>query len=215
MSRAALAIAAVSMLCGAPARGVEIVADGGFDDPAHAAWDFENFETVPVSTIAIDAADASGDAGSGSLRLRKSVGANPNSLRGAQCIEVALGQAYTASASLRIPATSSDADGAPSFRIQWFDAPGCGGSPLTASDPFFFSVSLVRDEWLLFGPSDASVPPTALSGRLYVGVVATVNIGSPSFFEASWDEVSIVPEPAAGAAASALFALFALRSRRR
>lgn len=86
---------------------------------------------------------------------------------------------------------------------------------LTASDPFFFAPSLIRDEWLSFGPSDASVPPAALSGRLYVGVVATVDIGSPNFFEASWDDVSIVPEPAAGAAASALLVLLALRSQRR
>ena len=215
MRRAMVLIAAPLALWGAAARAADVVGDGGFDDPAHVAWDFENFETVAVSTIEIADADAAGDPGSGSLRLRKAVAASPNSLRAAQCIEVVPGEAYTASASLRIPAASSDEDGAPFFRIEWFDAVGCGGSSLGASDPFFFPPSLTRDAWLAFGPSDASVRLNARSGRLYVGVTAETSPGSPDFFEASWDDVRIVPEPGAALAGSTAVAALSARRRRR
>ncbi len=88
-------IAIAALLLAAPARAqVELVTDGGFDDAAHAAWDFEIFDG---STIAWTSQDADGGV-PGSLLFQKKVGESPNSLRASQCIDVVPEAEYAISA---------------------------------------------------------------------------------------------------------------------
>ncbi len=192
---------------GATARAAELVTDGGFDDPTLAEWNLQIFDT---STIGVDA-DATGDAGSWSLLLRKKLGENPNSLRVTQCIETVPGTQLDLSARLRIPTQS--AAGAAFLSFQWWEEPGCGGSILGNYDAPVFTPP--PDTWTSLGPFSPEVPAGADSVLLYVGVVVTVDPGSPEVFEASWDDVSVVPEPGGAGAAAALGALAHLLRRRR
>jgi len=201
----------IALVLAAPVRAAELVGDGAFDDPAHAAWTFEQADLT--SEIAWSSEDAAGSMDSGSLLLRKAVGENPNSIRAQQCIDVVPGATYDASAAWFWPAVTDPSEGSPYFRIQWFSGPGCAGDPLTATDPFSFTPSIAHDAWVPFGPAAFDVPAAARSGTLYVGVVAYVSLGSPDFFEARWDAVSILPE--AGGALPAIVALTMLARCRR
>lgn len=192
---------------GTAARAAELVIDGGFDDPTLAEWNLEIFDT---STIGVDA-DATGDAGSWSLLLRKKLGENPNSLRVTQCIETVPGTQLDVSARLRIPTPS--AVGSAYLSLQWWEEPGCGGSILGDYDAPVFTPP--PDTWTSLGPFSQEVPAGADSVRLHVGVVVSVDPGSPAVFEASWDDVSVVPEPGGAGAAAALGALAHLLRRRR
>jgi hypothetical protein len=199
---------AVLLVMAAPANAAELVIDGGFDDPAHPAWDFEQFDLS--STIAWSATDAAGASASGSLSLRKTLGEFPNSLRAAQCIDFVPGAEYEIGGTLFWPSASTE--GSPFIAITFQTGAGCvdaspGGANATIGFP-------PRDVWHALAPTVIQVPPDARSGRLYVGVSGVIVETSPDFFEASWDDVSIVPEPGAAGAGAALTAL-GLRARRR
>ncbi len=187
----------------------ERVVDGGFDAPAHPAWSFEKFDVS--STIAWSSDDANGSISSGSLSLDKAVGENPNSLRANQCIELAPGGEYALLGTLFWPSTSTE--GNPFLSLTFFEEPQCGGASPASTDAVL-GVPL-RDVWTQIGPTLFEVPLDARSGRLYPGVVAFVDLGSLAFFAASWDDVSVVPEPGSSAAIAALGALVALARRRR
>ena len=128
-----IVLVAAGCVIALPGRAVELVLDGGFDDPAHAAWTFEKYDTS--STIERSTADAAGSPSSGSLRLRKAVGENPNSLRGSQCLEVVPGAEYTVSGKVFWPSASDAADArriarAPRFSIALWEVRS-RGSPCT------------------------------------------------------------------------------------
>ncbi|MCL4684754.1 hypothetical protein KJ059_08385 [Myxococcota bacterium] len=187
----------------------EYVVDGGFDDPAHPAWSFEKFDSS--STIAWNSADANGSPSSGSLSLDKAVGENPNSLRAAQCIDMIPGGEYALLGRLFWPSTSTD--GEPFLTISFSEEPRCNGDNRGSTDVFIGAP--LRDAWTQIGPTLIEVPLDARSGRFYSGVSVYVDPGSPDFFAASWDDVSLLPEPGSSAAIAVLGALAALAWRRR
>jgi hypothetical protein len=188
----------------------ERVTDGGFDDPAHPAWAFEKYDVS--STIAWSSEDAAGSPTSGSLSLDKAVGENPNSLRAGQCIEFVPGAAYALSGTLFWPSASTEGD--PFLSVSFHTDPECGGDNVTTASA---SIGIPpRDVWTPIPPTlIAEVPSGAGFGLLYAGVVAHVDVGSPNFFAASWDDISVVPEPGASAAIAALAVLASLSRRRR
>lgn len=199
---------ALACTAAAPARAAELVTDGGFDDPALTAWELQIYDT---STIDWVADDATGDPGSGSLRLRKKVGENPNSLRAVQCFDIVPDSQIDLSARVRVP--TQTAEGTPYLDFEWWSDPGCGGTYLngySSSNPAF-----PPDTWTDHGPHAVDVPAGVHSARLYVGAAVTVDPGSPEVFEVSWDDVSVVPEPARSAAAAALGALALVARRQR
>lgn len=202
------------LLLATPARAqgdVELVTDGGFDDEAHAAWEFQIYDT---STIAWTSQDA--DAGvPGSLLFQKKVGESPNSLRAAQCIDVVPGGEYALSGTLYWPTTSNAADSEPFLSITWQLGPHCTGAAGVPDSSEATIGSPPRDVWTGIGPELVTAPAGVHSGRLYVGAVADVSLGSPDIFEARWDDVSLVPEPGAASGAAAIAALLALAQRRR
>ncbi len=187
----------------------EYVVDGGFDDPAHPAWNFEKFDVS--STIAWSSADANGSLSSGSLSLDKAVGENPNSLRAVQCIELIPGGEYALLGTLFWPSTSTD--GEPFLTITFSAGSQCGGDNHGSTNALIGAP--LRDAWTQIGPTLFEVPLNARSGRFYSGVNADVDPGSLDFFAASWDDVSLVPEPGSSAAIAVLGALAVLARRRR
>ena len=189
---------------------VELVTDGGFDDPTTAAWILQAYDT---STIAWDSQDAAENSSSGSLLLQKKVGENPNSLRASQCIEVVPGGEYSLSGTAFWPTTSDQ--GELYLVVSWLLGPQCTGSPGDPNGADLIIGSPPRDVWTPIGPQVVAAPAGVHSVRLYVGVVAYVNLGSPAIFEARWDDVSFVPEPGPAAGAAVIAALVALVQRRR
>lgn len=59
-----------------------------------------------------------------------------------------------------------------------------------------------------------TTPAGTRSARLHAGIVVTTDPGSPDLWETSWDELSVVPEPASGAGAAAGLTLGVLARRR-
>lgn len=208
-----IGIAALVLATPAQAQ-VELVTDGGFDDPTTAAWSLQAYDT---STIAWASPDAAGNLSSGSLLLQKKVGETPNSLRASQCIEVDPGVDYALSGTVFWPTTSEQ--GELYLVVAWLLGPHCTGSPGVPDGAEAIIGSPPRDVWTTIGPQTVTAPAGVQSARLYVGVVAYVSVGSPDIFEARWDDVSVVPEPLAGAlgitASGALALLARLRGRAR
>lgn len=202
-----IGIAVLLFATPAPAQGdVELVTDGGFDDAAHANWDFEIYDT---STIAWTSQDADGGV-PGSLLFQKKVGLSPNSLRASQCIDVVPGAEYALSGTLYWPTTSNAADSEPLLWIAWQLGSNCTGPAGFPDGMRVFIGSPPRDVWTGIGPELVTAPADVHSGRLYVGVVADPSPGSLEIFEARWDDVSFVPEPGAAAGVAAIAALVAL-----
>ena len=169
------------------------VVDGGFDDPLLATWSLEIFDS---STIAWTADDASGDPASGSLRLRKKLGENPNSVRATQCLELPRPGSLRLCAQLRVPAPS--VDHVPFVDLAFFADPGCIRT--TSTGLFTRNVTgLPADLWSSFGPFDIPIPKGTRSAVLFLGVVATIEPGAPGEYEANFDEMSVLPESASGA----------------
>ena len=191
---------------------MELVTDGGFDDPTAAAWEFQIYDT---STIAWASTDAAANLSSGSLLFQKKVGENPNTLRAAQCIEVVPGGEYSPSGTVFWPAASDAAEGSPYFVVAWQLEPHCTGVAGDPNTSFVTIGSPPRDVWTVIGPQVVTAPAGVHSGRVLVGVIAEVNLGSPNIFEARWDDVSVVPEPGPAAGAAVIAALVALAQRRR
>lgn len=189
---------------------VELVIDGGFDDAAHAAWEFQIYDT---STIAWTSQDADGGV-PGSLLFQKKVGEDPNSLRASQCIDVVPGGEYSLSGTAFWPTTS--VEGNLYLTLGWQLGPQCTGAP---GDPDGAQANIgfpPRDVWTEIGPQAVTAPAGVHSGRLYVGVVANTSPGSLEIFEARWDDVSVVPEPGPASGVAAFAALVVLaRSRSR
>jgi len=204
-----LLIASFALLA-VSASAAELVVDGGFDDPAHAAWIFEKYDLTSV--IERSSVDADGAPESGSLYLDKAVGETPNSLRASQCIRVVPGAEYQVSGRLFLPSASVDAYGTPLIAIVWNTAEQCNGTVPGDFYPSLFGIA--RDEWVDIGPLTATAPPDAVAGRLYVGVIAYLEPVSPNRFIARWDDVSIVPETGAGASLAAIAALAVIARRR-
>jgi hypothetical protein len=191
---------------------VELITDGGFDDAAHAAWEFQIYDT---STIAWSSQDADGGV-PGSLLFQKKVGETPNSLRASQCIDVVPGGEYALSGTVYWPTTSNAADSDPFLSITWQLGPNCTGAAGVPDTSRATIGSPPRDVWTGIGPELVTAPAGVHSGRLYVGVVANTSPGSLEIFEARWDDVSFVPEPGAGTGVAAIAALVVLaRSRSR
>lgn len=203
-----IGIAALVLATPAQAQ-VELVTDGGFDDPTTAAWNLQVFDT---STIEWTSQDAGGGI-PGSLLFYKKVGEEPNSLRVAQCIEVDPGVEYALSGKAFWPATSDQ--GELFLNVDWLLGPQCTGSPGVPAGVRAIIGSPPRDVWTVIGPQVVTAPAGVQSALLYVGVVAYVNLGSPDVFEARWDDVSVVPEPGPASATAAIAVLVALAQRRR
>jgi hypothetical protein len=206
-----IGIAALVLATPAQAQ-LELVTDGGFDDPTTAAWNLEVFDT---STIAWALPDAAGNLSSGSLLLQKKVGENPNSLRASQCIEVAPGVEYALSGTVFWPAASGAGLGTPYLSLAWQLGQHCTGAAGVPNGYEAVIGSPPRDVWTGIGPQAVTAPAGVHSVRLYAGVVAYVSLGSPDIFEARWDDVSVVPEPGPASATAAIAALVALAQRRR
>lgn len=188
---------------GAPS---ERLLDGGFDDPALASWTLEVYDTSTIEWVAVD---ATGVPGSGSVRLRKKVGENPNTVRVSQCFPLGPGPIELSGRSL-VPVL--DEEHRPYVFVEFYDAPGCDGSSLGDVFPSFFPIA---GAWTPVGPVPDDAPEGTRSARLYAGIIATIDPGSPDVYEASWDDLSVVPEPASGAGTVAALALAALGRRRR
>jgi hypothetical protein len=208
-----IGMAVLLLATSAQAQGdVEWITDGGFDDAAHAAWEFQIYDT---STIAWSSQDADGGV-PGSLLFQKKVVEEPNSLRVEQCIDVVPGAEYALSGTVYWPTTSNATDGEPFLSITWQLGPNCTGA---AGDPDTSRATIgspPRDVWTGIGPELVTAPAGVHSGRLYVGVIANTSPGSLEIFEARWDDVSFVPEPGPAAGVAAIGALVVLvRSRSR
>jgi hypothetical protein len=204
-------MAVLLLATAAQAQGdVELITDGGFDDAAHAAWEFQIYDS---STIAWISDDADGGV-PGSLLFQKKVAESPNSLRASQCIDVVPEAEYALSGALYWPTTSNAADSEPFLSIAWQLGSNCTG---LAGDPDGARATVgspPRDVWTGIGPELVTAPAGVHSGRLYVGVIANPIPGSLEIFEARWDDVSFVPEPGAGTGVAAIAALHVLARAR-
>jgi hypothetical protein len=195
-----------------PAGAAEIVLDGGFDDPTHAAWFFEKYDTDSI--IDRSTTDSAGDPGSGSLSLAKVLAQPPNSLRASQCVAVVPGAEYALSGTLFLPSASLDLDGVAYLDVTWNTSAECN----SASPGGYQSnlTAIPRDAWTAIGPVLLDAPLGVHGARIYAGVVVyqPPREGAPQFFAASWDDVSLVPEPGGIGSLAALGALATLTRRR-
>lgn len=205
-----LALLAAAALAPAIAGGAppsERLLDGGFDDPALSSWSLEIYDTSTLEWVGVD---ASGSPSSGSLLARKKLGENPNSVRVSQCFPLGPGP-IELSGRFFVPVP--DEDRRPFLSIGLHGGPDCGGAYLGDVSPSF--VPAPAGVWTLAGPFPGEAPAGTRSARLYAGVVATIDPGSPDVYEAGWDDLSVVPEPHGGAGAAVGLALGALARRRR
>lgn len=192
----------------AAARGAEYVVDGGFDDPTLSAWNLELYGTSSLDWVA---EDATGDDGSGSLRVLKPIGEEPNSARVSQCVLVPPGAAVELSARIRVP--SQIASGSVLLLAQWWSGSDCTGDYLLQLQPYVDPPP--GDTWTALGPYVGTVPASAHSALVYAGAAATVVGGSPLTWEIDYDDVSLVPEPGEAGGVAALVALACVAAVRR
>lgn len=195
---------------GTPASGsepLERVRDGSFDDPTLAAWNLEIYDTSTIEWVDVD---ASGLPASGSVRLWKKVGENPNSVRLNQCLSLGAGPIEVSG---RAFAPAPAPAHAPYLVLAFFPEPGCTGGGIGYAFPS--NPVLAPGVWTQIGPLQTESPEGTRSARVYVGIVATIEPGSADVYELGWDDVSVLPEPGRGATAAAGLALAALGRRRR
>lgn len=186
-----------------------VVRDGGFDDPTFAdwwlapdfpaeiLWSYENFEpAMPWGAVyVVEDGDSS-----------------PNTASVWQAVPLVPGGTYTFSARYYLPPQITS--GSALLTVQWMETyypdniprPLCGGAQLALTYPM---LSTVEGVWHLYELPDFVAP----------GACARVSLGAAfaavaEDVEVYWDDVRMVPEPAASAVA-ALAALGALTVRRR
>ncbi|MDJ0868535.1 MAG: hypothetical protein QNK03_20675 [Myxococcota bacterium] len=203
--RIAVFAAAILVLSGGAVRAqVELVTNGTFDE----SLDGWSFFVGAASSVDWDAADADGDGSSGSIRIEIDPAAPGNTLSPNQCFAVLGGASYDLSASVYQPSSSPLASAF--LRLQWYTEPNCGGDNLGSSDG---PDSGTQDAWVsLFRAAES--PLAARSGRLFLTTFEDPD--RTTHRVASWDDVSVAPEP--GAATSTLaagLALGLLRARNR
>jgi len=186
-----------------------LVRDGGFDDPTFAdwwlapdfpeeiLWSYDNFEpALPWGSVYI-------------VEHGDSV---PNTASVSQAVPLVPGAAYTFSARYYLPPQITS--GSALLTVQWMEnaypdnipRPLCGGAQLALTYP---TLSTTEGVWHRYELPDFVAP----------GACARVSLGAAfaaagEEVEVYWDDVRLVPEPAASAA-PALVALGALAARRR
>lgn len=206
---AGLALFSPAALAPAIAEGAaasERLLDGGFDDPALSSWQLEIFDTSTLEWVAVDATESPS---SGSLRARKKVGENPNSVRVSQCFPLGPGPIELSG---RFLVPFLDEAHRPLLSLSLHDEPDCGGDVANV----FASLSPTSaGVWTPAGPFVDEAPEGTRSAELLAGIIAFIEPGSLDVYEVSWDDLSVVPEPASGTGAVAGLTLGALARRRR